>query len=82
MEMRKCSVGKSQWMRLPSTACCCPTHAIICAILISEPFDPEITIFIIRFEELRCLRATLPVSVVTLLNTLLTDFKFFFHCFS
>jgi len=31
---------KPFWMRSPPTACC-PTHAIICEMLMVEPFEPH-----------------------------------------
>mmetsp|Transcript_60051 Transcript_60051/g.190768 ORF Transcript_60051/g.190768 Transcript_60051/m.190768 type:complete len:303 (-) Transcript_60051:1662-2570(-) len=61
-------------MRLPSTFCC-PTHAIICEMLMKDPLDPAVTIcFTLLFSEReRC--ALLPASSRALLSSWLTLFS-------
>lgn len=61
-------------MRLPSTFCC-PTHAIICEMLMKEPLDPAVTMRTTLLVSLRDDCAERPASSRALLSTWLTWFS-------
>mmetsp|Transcript_14849 Transcript_14849/g.44421 ORF Transcript_14849/g.44421 Transcript_14849/m.44421 type:complete len:351 (-) Transcript_14849:1317-2369(-) len=61
-------------MRLPSTFCW-PTHAIICEMLMKEPLEPVVTMFLTLFVSLSDFCAAVPAVSRALLSTWLTDFS-------
>mmetsp|Transcript_4220 Transcript_4220/g.8818 ORF Transcript_4220/g.8818 Transcript_4220/m.8818 type:complete len:209 (+) Transcript_4220:2194-2820(+) len=58
-------------IRFPSTFCC-PTHAIICEMLIKDPLDPAVTMALTELVSSRLSCAFLPEASRAVFSTLLT----------
>ena len=63
---------KPYGMRLPSTFCC-PTQAVICEMLMKDPFEPASTIRLTRLYCFSDFCASLPASSRAELSTWLTS---------